>query len=109
MTDQELRCEVTFHFNDADVDELKAKAREVDLDVNGIEEADIPDYTLPQALQVVWHMEPQWLHQKILHGWTLDKGVVDGVMRPVWTERARVPDLRNQRAVEQWLDGTEAT
>lgn len=79
----ELYGEVTFYLTDDPevVEALKSKAREVD-------EGEEPEagYTLAQAFQVVWHLEPEWLvPNKVLDGWTLDKATdEDGNMRDVW-------------------------
>lgn len=75
----EIYGEVSFHLKPDSVDALKAKAREVD------EEEVDGEYTVAQALQVVWHLEPAWLHTHILDGWTLDKATDEnGEMREVW-------------------------
>ena len=76
----EIHAEVTFHIRPEHLHALKAKAREIDLDNVG--EEDTPDiYTDGQALQVVWHNEPEWLHNhEVLLGWTIEK--IDGAM--VW-------------------------
>ena len=83
MTD--IHAEVTFMVKAGVEDALLAKAKQVDEEVGNIE-PDVPEtYTMLQALQIVWHNEPEWLHQNILFGWTLDKGTDEsGQMRSVW-------------------------
>jgi thioredoxin-like negative regulator of GroEL len=77
----ELHAEVTFHIQEGAIDALKEKAREIDEAGDDIPE----EYTLAQALQVVWHLEPEWLHEHLLAGWTLDRTADDdGTMRGVW-------------------------
>jgi hypothetical protein len=80
----EIYAEVTFHVPDdkTKIDALNARAREIDEE----EGNDIPEeYALAQALQVVWHLDPEWLHRNFLVGWTLDKAADDdGNMRLVW-------------------------
>lgn len=78
----DIQAEVTFYVKDDSVPALLEKAAQVDRDENGqVEES----YTVPQALQVVWHAEPEWLHTRALDGWTLDKTRNEsGTMRPIW-------------------------
>jgi hypothetical protein len=79
----DVEAEVTFMVKDDQVDALMSKAREID-EVNQSPE-DMPEtYRVDQALQIVWHEEPEWLHKNVLEGWTLDKAMVDGSMRMVW-------------------------
>lgn len=84
MTESEIVAEVTFHIpDDAElINALHAQARKLDID----NEVDPPDtYTLVQALQVVWHLDPHWLHDHFLKGWILHKAAVVGAeMRPIW-------------------------
>jgi hypothetical protein len=78
----EIHAEVTFMIDEGSVDALKAKAAELDEDA--LDEAE-GEYTLAQALQVVWHREPEWLHENGLVGWTLDKASEgSGPMRHIW-------------------------
>ena len=82
MSSTEIGGEVTFHLKDGIEEQLFAKAAEVDMDNNGEAE---DKYTVAQALQVVWHLEPEWLHKNVLLGWTLDKATdEEGVMRRIW-------------------------
>lgn len=79
-TETELQAEVTFVLRDEKIEALKAKAAEIDDDYP-------PEggYNVTQALQVVWHREPEWLHDNhVLSGWTLDKSNEGGTMRDVW-------------------------
>lgn len=82
----EIHAEVTFYLKDGrDVlEKLTTKARQIDEDNGNL--SDAPDeYTIPQALQVVWHNDPEWLHDNVLDGWTLDRAPDEaGTMRPIW-------------------------
>lgn len=74
---------VTFILKAGAEDDLKRKAREVDAE--NVDEEDMPaEYTIPQALQVVWCHEPEWLHANVLMGWTLDKYQSEDGYRMVW-------------------------
>lgn len=78
-----LAAEVNFIFDDTLAEELFPKARELDAE-NVLEGEEAPDYTLAQAFQIVWHMDPAWLHKR-LFGWTMDKAAEgDDPMRDVW-------------------------
>jgi len=67
----EIEGQVTFHVKDGTQGALMTKAAQVDAEYNGVDEA--IDYTIAQALQVVWHLDPEWLHANVLEGWTLDR------------------------------------
>lgn len=78
----EIYGEVTFMVKRDQIDALKVKARELDDPANQVEV-----YTIQQALQVVWHQDPAWLHEHVLIGWILDKASEPddrGTMRGVW-------------------------
>lgn len=86
----EIYGEVTFYLKTSlDTAPLMAKARELDEENNGLGEVDLPEeYTLTQALQVVWHNDPQWLHDNVLTGWTLNRAQNEaGRMSPIWEEQ----------------------
>jgi hypothetical protein len=78
-----IRSEVAFHLADRPgvLDELRAKARQLDLDEAGILEEDLPtEYTAEQALQVVFHHAPDFLfgrpyEARILDGWVFERNV----------------------------------
>lgn len=73
----EIYGEVTFFVKAGTEDALQAKARELD-------DEEVDEYTLVQALQVVWHQDPDWLHKHVLEGWTLDKADDGDGMKQVW-------------------------
>ncbi len=76
----EIRAEVTFHLKDIKPEVLFSKAGELDDQSDEVEE-----YTIAQALQVIWHNDPEWFHENVLDGWTMDKASDDdGYMRSVW-------------------------
>ena len=77
----DVRAQVTFMIREDRVEEMKEKARSLDED-NGFDAPE--DYTVAQALQVVWHNEPEWLHNGGLIGWTLDKHSEAGGWKEVW-------------------------
>lgn len=92
-----LAAHVTFYVNDddkLDLDAVKAKALALDIE-NGTlpEEPDenepYPDYTLAQALQVIWHNDPAYFHEHCVHGWTLDKieDADTGLLQDPWPVR----------------------
>jgi hypothetical protein len=79
-----VSAEVTFYLRRDAVEALMAKAAVVDEENNGAAET---TYTLPQALQVVWHHDPEWLHRHVLVGWTLDRAAdywSSEPMRVIW-------------------------
>lgn len=81
----EIHGEVTFFIKEEVVEQIKAKAFEID-ESGDWGAVNIPEeYEIRQALQVVWHQDPEWLHRQ-LSGWTLDKAatVPDGTMREIW-------------------------
>lgn len=85
MTEQ-LIAEVTFHIDLGAIPALKQKA--ADIDEGGEEDPSPDDYTVAQAFTVVWHLEPEWIHEHVLDGWTLDRAAdVDGIMHDVWPRR----------------------
>lgn len=74
MTDDkqsDVLAQVTFMVKAGTEEALIAKARALDLDQNGVD--DDLDYTIGQAIQIVWHLEPEWLHREVLEGWTMDR------------------------------------
>lgn len=77
----EIRAEVTFMLTDGSEQRLRKRAQ-----LLGEEEYDTAEeYTLLQALQVVWHHDPEWLHANVLEGWVLERGAQpDGPMQEVW-------------------------
>ena len=94
-----LLTQVEWVIDASAVDKLKAMARELD------EQRDeVTEYSLPQALQIVWHNDPMWVHTNLLYGWVLsdwkDEG---GHWRHVWGPDAERPLDRSPEAVEKFL------
>jgi hypothetical protein len=82
--------EVTLYVKRGTEDALKAKAKECDEDPSwGMCEVPEDGYTLEQALQVVWHADPEWLHKNVLEGWTLDKAGVESTPQSIWPDRTQ--------------------
>lgn len=69
MTVTEVPLTVTLHVKDETVPALLAKAAQCDDESNGSHQS---TYTVEQALSVVWHNEPEWLHANVLTGWVAE-------------------------------------
>lgn len=76
---EDVMAKVTFMFKHNSTEALMDKAAEID----GEDAED--SYTIAQALQVVWHADPEWLHENVLAGWTLNETLLPrGDYAPVW-------------------------
>lgn len=80
----EVEAQVRFIFKDGPIEQLFTRAAELD-EEGAWGGVDIPEtYTLAQALQIVWHQDPDWLHANVLMGWVMEKAKVKGTWRDVW-------------------------
>src|SRR4051812_13399832 len=86
---------------------LEQKARELDSENC----SDQPEtYTLVQMIQIIWHNEPEWLHEHVLEGWVMEEAEAedegDGQMRPIWPQLDESPDDTNEA---QYGDAQESS
>lgn len=60
---------VRFHVNRADIEKLRKRAAEIDDREHG---EHLAEYTVPQALLVVFHGDPEFLFDNVLSGWVFE-------------------------------------
>lgn len=95
MSDAAGNITVTVTFmlkDDAALTALREKARQVDDETTGEHAV---SYTEKQALAVVWHNEPEWLHEHALRGWVVEDDLHWSDVEMVEAEDAPSQDKEN--------------